>query len=66
MSDVIQHQLLQALAMVQSRTRSLDSVPKPVSNVNFNSQQATNFRIENRTSDPASPSVGQIWLRTDL
>lgn len=22
--------------------------------------------IENRTSDPGSPAVGQIWLRTDL
>lgn len=24
------------------------------------------FIIENRTSDPASPAVGQMWLRTDL
>ena len=24
------------------------------------------FLIENRTSDPGSPAVGQIWLRTDL
>jgi hypothetical protein len=24
------------------------------------------FVIENRTSDPASPAVGQMWLRTDL
>jgi len=22
--------------------------------------------IENRTSDPASPVVGQMWIRTDL
>lgn len=22
--------------------------------------------IENRTSDPATPATGQIWLRTDL
>ena len=22
--------------------------------------------IENRTSDPVSPAVGQLWLRTDL
>jgi len=28
--------------------------------------QAKNFVIENRTSDPPSPVVGQIWLRTDL
>ena len=26
----------------------------------------SNIRIENRTSDPASPLVGQLWLRTDL
>jgi hypothetical protein len=31
-----------------------------------NAYQALNFRIENRTTDPASPAVGQIWLRTDL
>lgn len=24
------------------------------------------FVVENRTSDPSSPEVGQIWLRTDL
>lgn len=22
--------------------------------------------VENRTSDPASPAVGQMWIRTDL
>ena len=22
--------------------------------------------LENRTSDPASPAVGQVWIRTDL
>ncbi|MFH0833955.1 MAG: hypothetical protein V2A63_01020 [Patescibacteria group bacterium] len=27
---------------------------------------SANFLIEARTSDPASPQVGQIWLRTDL
>lgn len=34
--------------------------------VDFNQQQALGLRIENRTSDPGSPAVGQIWLRTDL
>lgn len=34
--------------------------------VNFNDHQALSFRIENRTSDPGSPTVGQLWLRTDL
>jgi hypothetical protein len=45
---------------------TLDTIPVAVTGVNFNSQQALNFRIENRTSDPASPTSGQIWLRTDL
>lgn len=34
--------------------------------VNFTAQQSLNFVIENRTSDPGSPAVGQLWLRTDL
>ncbi len=33
---------------------------------NFNQQQAVGMRFENRTSDPASPVTGQVWLRTDL
>jgi hypothetical protein len=45
---------------------SLDGITAPVASVNFNGQQAVSFRIENRTSDPGSPAVGQIWLRTDL
>lgn len=45
---------------------TLDTVAAPVGSVNFNDQQATSFRIENRTSDPAIPTVGQIWVRTDL
>lgn len=45
---------------------TLDTVPAPVAAVNFNGQQATTFLIENRTSDPGSPSTGQLWLRTDL
>lgn len=24
------------------------------------------FVVENRTTDPASPAVGQLWFRTDL
>ena len=27
---------------------------------------STGFRVENRTSDPVTPTVGQVWLRTDL
>jgi hypothetical protein len=45
---------------------TLDQIPLATAAVNFNSQQATNFRVENRTSDPGSPTVGQVWLRTDL
>jgi hypothetical protein len=44
----------------------LSSLAVPVASVNFNDQQATSFRIENRTSDPGTPTTGQIWLRTDL
>jgi len=45
---------------------TLDEVPAPVASVQFSQQQALQFRIENRTSDPGSPAVGEIWLRTDL
>jgi hypothetical protein len=44
----------------------LDQLAAPTAAVAFNDQQATSFRIENRTSDPGTPTVGQIWLRTDL
>jgi hypothetical protein len=44
----------------------LSDVEAPTAAVNFAQQQATSFVIENRTSDPASPVAGQIWLRTDL
>lgn len=45
---------------------NLSQISAPTGSVNFNGQQATSFRIENRTSDPVSPTTGQIWLRTDL
>lgn len=44
----------------------LSDVEAPTASVNFAQQQATSFVIENRTSDPTSPVVGQLWLRTDL
>jgi hypothetical protein len=44
----------------------LSNIEAPTGSVNFAQQQATSFVIENRTSDPASPVAGQIWLRTDL
>lgn len=28
--------------------------------------QGVGFRVENLTSDPVTPLVGQIWFRTDL
>lgn len=36
------------------------------SDVDFQQKQGKQFVIENRTSDPSSPSTGQIWIRTDL
>lgn len=35
-------------------------------NIDLNGNQVKNMVIENRTSDPASPALGQIWIRTDL
>ncbi|MCD4684245.1 MAG: hypothetical protein K8R86_13250, partial [Bacteroidales bacterium] len=35
-------------------------------NLDMNGNQIKNMVIENRTSDPSSPAVGQIWIRTDL
>jgi hypothetical protein len=37
-----------------------------VASVDFGSQQAISFCLENRTDDPSTPAVGQMWLRTDL
>jgi hypothetical protein len=45
---------------------TLDAIDAPVASVNFADQQALSFRLENRTSDPGTPTTGQIWLRTDL
>ena len=47
-------------------TTTLDAIPIAVASVNFNGQQATSFRIENRTDDPVAPAIGQVWLRTNL
>ncbi len=35
-------------------------------NIDMNNYQIKNMVIDTRTSDPASPVVGQIWLRSDL
>jgi len=34
--------------------------------INFNQNEAKNMALENRTSDPPTPVVGQMWIRTDL
>lgn len=34
--------------------------------INMNKNEVKNMVIENRTSDPSNPAVGQIWYRTDL
>ena len=34
--------------------------------IEFNQKQGLQFVLENRTSDPASPVTGQMWIRTDL
>lgn len=47
-------------------TTTLDAIPAPVASVDFVQQQALQFVVENRTSDPASPVPGQLWFRTDL
>jgi len=44
----------------------LNEFGNPTGSVEFNQQQALQFRLENRTSDPGSPAVGQMWLRTDI
>jgi len=44
----------------------LDVFADPVASVQFAQQQALQFVIENRTSDPGAPVAGEIWLRTDL
>ena len=55
-----------SLGSVWNLDLNLSQIDAPTGAVNFADQQATSFRIENRTSDPGSPTTGQIWLRTDL
>lgn len=44
----------------------LHELGEPTASVEFSQQQALQFVVENRTSDPGSPVTGQLWLRTDL
>lgn len=50
----------------QVRTSRLDQMAAAGASVQFAGFQGVGFALENRTSDPGSPSTGQIWLRTDL
>ena len=34
--------------------------------LDFGGNEAVNYRVENRTSDPSSPAAGREWLREDL
>lgn len=45
---------------------TLDQIAAPVASVEFDQQQALQFVVENRTSDPSTPVDGQMWFRTDL
>jgi hypothetical protein len=58
--------LVAALAAKMDATTTLDAIPAPVASVDFAQEQALQFVIENRTSDPGAPVAGQIWLRQDL
>lgn len=44
----------------------LNELQNPDGSVEFATQQALQFAVENRTSDPGTPVDGQVWLRTDL
>jgi hypothetical protein len=46
-------------------TKTFNSL-KLGSAMNCNQKQMLSMAIENRTSDQTSPTVGQIWIRTDL
>lgn len=48
------------------RVPLLNQLTAPTGSVQFSQQQALQFRVENRTSDPSSPATGEIWFRTDL
>lgn len=48
-----------------SGTKTFDGL-KISASMDCNGQQMLSMRVENRTSDPISPTMGQVWLRTDL
>lgn len=56
-------EVMTALRLALSR---LDQMAAAAGPVQFAGYEAVGLALENRTSDPGSPSTGQIWLRTDL
>lgn len=55
-----------ALGVTTPAAHSLDSHTPAAASIEFAQQQALQFVIENRTSDPGAPVAGQVWLRVDL
>lgn len=51
---------------IESGSPSNSLVIKSTGSTNLNQNQIKDFVIDQRTSDPSSPAVGQIWYRTDL
>lgn len=64
--DDILYDIDEKLVLSDVLSIRLDEFSKPLNSLDLNNQQSINFVIENRTSDPSNPSIGQIWLRTDL
>lgn len=60
---------INVLSNEQLRLRTSDTdrlIIEANGGIDMQGNQLKSFRIENRTSDPASPAVGQMWIRTDL
>lgn len=62
-----------ALSVVGRSANSVGSVADISSTANYDVLQNVGsvlafqpLRIENRTTDPGAPAVGQVWFRTDL
>lgn len=65
-SEQVAHAELVGGGTTDLHKHKLNQCDAPDGSVEFNQEQAVQFVIEKRTSDPASPADGQIWLRTDL
>lgn len=62
---VVEQTVETKVPQVIAETR-LNAFLPPDGAVDFGQQEGLTFRVKNRTADPVSPAVGQIWLRTDL